>query len=694
MTEMCMHRQVSSLPPGLCAPTTRRSTLRLCARSLGTMEARNKGLEREARKVALGMLSSRMQSVERGITGRNRGPAPLAADPQLYSVIPPPLNRADRIARAFQQPEEHPASLRSGTDLLWREGGAQPPPGPRPQRRPFARFVPSHNRGKPTSHNTLEKMAAKKAESVFNRAHAARAPAHLAVRLSKDVLEMCAMHGIDAHALMREGANPLAEHVHVMHGPHTPSWDYALGDFNESNFDDTDTAVTRAPGAAGGRASSLAMAAAARSLQSSARSEPAGRSPRNKSKARSGGSDSARATRTRPPPVLSESETADVQRRVQMEIEQLRKQRGDGMRRVAAVKLAEQRRWLESTKIEANLEVWGDENRALAEQKQARQALAAKRHVMEHEAHMHKVRDKIKAEADAEAQALRKRWKAREVELDEQRQKELDWHRTRSDAQRNANKSRVNLEEKRAVNRAEAVAEYQEARIEGEKEAADRAADHVEEKRQAAEARVNEYAKRREDALNKKHAAASEHARIVQERFEQRLVHDQIIEQQQRERMLIPYRAHEKNREREAMAPIEVKRLEVARERRFETERVNNDEAVEENRKQQLNKHHDWVNSRRVNRQKVVKRIEAANRERASRTEEDAAAIRRFEENVAKLEAKKDLRNKMLKAEREAFRRQQSEMGEAIYRSEVGSAVITDTQLEAVIAGSPKRQGK
>ena len=43
-------------------------------------------------------------------------------------------------------------------------------------------------------------------------------------------------------------------------------------------------------------------------------------------------------------------------------------------------------------------------------------------------------------------------------------------------------------------------------------------------------------------------------------------------------------------REREAMAPIEVKRLEVARERRFETERVNNDEAVEENRKQQLNK--------------------------------------------------------------------------------------------------------
>ena len=81
-------------------------------------------------------------------------------------------------------------------------------------------------------------------------------------------------------------------------------------------------------------------------------------------------------------------------------------------------------------------------------------------------------------------------------------------------------------------------------------------------------------------------------------------------------------------------------------------------------------------------------------RERATRTEEDAAAVRRFEENVAKLEAKKELRNKMLKAEREAFRRQQSEMGEAIYRSEVGSAVITDTQLEAVIAGSPKKHGK
>ena len=132
--------------------------------------------------------------------------------------------------------------------------------------------------------------------------------------------------------------------------------------------------------------------------------------------------------------------------------------------------------------------------------------------------------------------------------------------------------------------------------------------------------------------------------------------HATIIDQQQRERQQAPYRQHEKNRQREAMAPVEVQRLGVARRRRFESQRTAHDEVcasrnrsptvraqlairgvfvgadarpagkpraqvVEQNRLDAVERHSLWVHSRRAARLAAVKRIEAAHRRRTTRVE-------------------------------------------------------------------------
>ena len=222
-------------------------------------------MAKEARKIGLGMLSTRMQRAETGVTGRSpRGPAAITADPELFSVVVPHPPKAERNARPAQRPEEHPKHLRSGTDLLWRDGRPQPPSGGAPQRVQFSRYLPSHNKGNPTSSATLEAIAARKADDVFHRAHAARAPAKLAVRLSREVLQMCKEHGIDAHALMREGANPLSSEVHVMHGPYTPSWEYAIGEVAEPGFDPDTLPIGGVPSSPGGHSARSAPAGSGR----------------------------------------------------------------------------------------------------------------------------------------------------------------------------------------------------------------------------------------------------------------------------------------------------------------------------------------------------------------------------------------------------------------------------------------------
>ena len=148
---------------------------------------------RQTRKIALGMLSSQYQRTEKSITGRAaRGPPPLSADPDNFTlVMPHPPKAEKRPPRPAQTPESHPPSMSSGTDLLWHDQFPQPPPGPKLSKRGFSRFLPSHNKGKGTSPQALAKIAAKRADDAFERAYATRPPARLAVRLSPEVIAMC-----------------------------------------------------------------------------------------------------------------------------------------------------------------------------------------------------------------------------------------------------------------------------------------------------------------------------------------------------------------------------------------------------------------------------------------------------------------------------------------------------------------------
>ena len=261
----------------------------------------------EDRKVGLGMLSTQMQRLERSITGRTKGPPPISADPKLFNVD-----------MSGVETEISPLNARHTKEL-------------QQQRKEFARFFPSANMGKPTPRATLEGLAKRKARDPFVKAYAARAPAQLAVRLSPQVLAMCAEYQIDIRALMREGANPLSGHVPVMDGPYTPSWDKAIG-IEEGTS-------PRAP--------------------TSSRSAPASGRRRHGGD-QDEGSQSARNPNPRPP-ALTEEEAAEVKRQMGSELEEVRKQRQEALKRRAAVALAEMRTQEESVKKQQEYEAWREQ---------------------------------------------------------------------------------------------------------------------------------------------------------------------------------------------------------------------------------------------------------------------------------------------------------------------------------------------
>lgn len=643
-------------------------------------------MQKESRKIALGMLSTRMQRAEVSVSGKKpRGPPALSTDPELYSVIVPQAPKGEQSPRrAKQQPQEHPQTMRSHTDLLWHDGHPQPPPGPKPNRAAFARYLPSHNKGKPTSKETLSQIAANRADDIWNRAHAARPPARLAVRMSRNVLEMCKEHNIDMYALMREGANPLRDEVNVIHGPYTPSWEYALGDVAEPGFDpdappiDGEPSTARsAPPGSGRKAPGRARAMMRRKQKAEAERE--------------GGSSSARAFRSRPEHVLDEDEIYATQKKVQMEMDELRKRRADSMRRRAAVHLAQQRRMTQSCELEREQEEWRNARRNKEMKKQAAAAAAAKKHVAAVEVQR---QNKLQAElevAEAEAKALRERWAEQEARVAEQKQAVKQAREARAEAEDQQCRLRLELEEKRAAARAMAVAEYEEARAEGEKEAEQRAADLLEQKRQAAAKRVEEDTKRREEAHSKKNASIREYTRQMDLQHEQRIEREAIVDEQMRERREQPHKnleKHQRNLKRQEAAPLEVERLEVMRERRIEAERMMSDQIVEENRQNNVIRHAQWVRSRQAKRSAVVKRIEKAQQEKMAKTAMHAASVQKYEEAVEKLQAKKALREAIIKQERDEFNMRQAKVIAAVAASERSgrATVIDDSVIEAAIA--------
>ena len=134
---------------------------------------------------------------------------------------------------------------------------------------------------------------------------------------------MCEQYGIEPHTLMREAANPLADYVSVMHSSYTPSWEYAIGGAEEQPLPDPPAEGDDAPSSAPVRSR-------------------------------------VRTFRRRPKPVPRKRK--EVEERVEEEPEpdpeledmvaKLRNRRAEADRRMAAVRLAEQRRHQQSIERE------------------------------------------------------------------------------------------------------------------------------------------------------------------------------------------------------------------------------------------------------------------------------------------------------------------------------------------------------
>jgi len=360
------------------------------------------------------------------------------------------------------------------------------------------------------------------------------------------------------------------------------------------------------------------------------------------------------------------------------------------MRRRAAVALGEQRRHDKSVELEAQQEKWRDQ-RARADMKKAQNAASAhKRHVGEADAAREQRRQEIEKEAEAEAAALAKRWTAAEAEEQARNRARLQAQRERAEMEMEEHAVRVETNERRANMRAEAVAEYEQERIIAEEEANQRAVAFVEEKKQAAQTRVAGYEQQRKTNLEQRRTQIGRKEKAVQERYEQRLEHDILIEQQQRDRMMVPYRMHEKERQREAEAPREVRRLIQQREHRLKAQFQQDEEMIAENRHELGKQHAEWIADNREKRGEVVRRAEAAANERENRREQHAKQVAQFDAKVVKMRARRALRDAQLQLEREAFHAAQSTMMEAVYQSSIGAEVMTDGALEQVIA-APKK---
>ena len=681
-------------------------------------------LRREEFKVTKGMLSTAMQRTATGITGKKaKGPLSITDNPEYSASQPTPRRASTKAVK--HPPEQHPAPYQSEEDLLWHGGPtfeAQKPKPPKvpPSRKAFARYLPSHNRGNPTSSATLAAIVERKAEDAFSRQYAARPPAQLAVRLSTQVLQMCKEHQIDWTALMREGANPLVTEVDAVHGPYAPLWEEAFADEEElkrfplkpppksSHTPSRQASRQATPGKAppGSPRSARSAPEVTRSQRiqigktrlRARRREVEEAAAAEEAAAGGGGSQSARASRVppggrvRPEDVLDEMEYEKEEKAIRREMDELRKRRAEALRRRAAVQLEEQRMQDVACEKIKEHENWQEEKRLQDRKKAAQATLALKKHVAESEQAMKSRMDKEAAASRHEAERIREIWERQQDGAEEEQRAKREAHAKRVAADLRAERAREAAEAARAEARAAAVVEYQEARLEGEKEAEERAQAAAAEKKEAAQRRVEEGMKRREEALSRK-AADLELAKSKAAELDAALMERQLlVEQQRKERLSQPpggVEKHARDLERRQAAPLQVERLNVLRAQRLDSHRQELDAAAEQHRQQVETEHAKWVHGRRQQRAKAVRRVEKTFAAKVVKVAERAEKLVEYDRHQEKLEAKRILREKIVKKEREEYMIREHAMKSAVRASEQSNqgGVLGESELEAIISG-------
>eukprot|EP00966_Prymnesium_polylepis_P213622 4947198-Prymnesium_polylepis.1 len=103
------------------------------------------------------------------------------------------------------------------------------------------------------------------------------------------------------------------------------------------------------------------------------------------------------------------------------------------------------------------------------------------------------------------------------------------------------------------------------------------------------------------------------------ERMEQRREREKLVDQQQRERMMVPYRMHDKEHARLAMAPVYVSRMVSARNADLARKRGDDNMKTEALKYESMREHEDWMNEQEYRRMKTPA-VSAAGAARAERS--------------------------------------------------------------------------
>jgi len=484
------------------------------------------------------------------------------------------------------------------------------------------------------------------------------------VPLTKNVIDMCEKHGIEPHTLMREAANPLSEYVSVIHSSYTPSWEYAMGGMEESDAPE-EAAAAETP-------SSLP-----------ARSRPRKRKPKP-------------VPRSRPEMEEPESSEAEPDPWLDEAVRALQSKRAEADRRLAAVRLGEQRRHEQSNQRELQDEVQRNRSERVVLERQQKLCDKAKRHVIK--VHEQRIKNAEKRQEETRQQNADLRGKLRE----EERQQKEQEHATKQAQlqlalkQRKDEQASEQREQERLRARIQAQAEYDEERRAAEDEAARNVERLLDAKRDRATEGQRMFEERREAGHSRVADDVEKIEMINAERMEQRREREKLVDQQQKERMMVPYRMHDKERARLAMAPVFVAQMDAARNAELTRKREDDDMKVEMLTREAMREHADWVNDQDHRRMKTRERIAISKQQQYQRQEQHAQDVQRYEAHVSTFQKHKERRAAKLRLVREELDLKHSQMLAGLYASDVG-AEVTSTQAleqkaERSVSSSPRRR--
>jgi len=244
--------------------------------------------------------------------------------------------------------------------------------------------------------------------------------------------------------------------------------------------------------------------------------------------------------------------------------------------------------------------------------------------------------------------------------------------------------------------RAQARADYEDERHAAEDEAAKNVERVLDTKRETAREGQRQFEERRRAG----HARMSDEAEKMEmmnaERMEQRREREKLVDQQQRERMMVPYRMHDKEHARLAMAPVYVSRMVSARNADLARKRGDDNMKTEALKYESMREHEDWMNEQEYRRMKTRERIAVAKQQQYQRQEQHAQSVQRYESHVAAFENHKQRRATRLRQVREELDLKHHRMLAGLYASDVGSSVISgyalEQQVNRSVSSSPRRR--